>query len=716
MASYSVQYIFSLVDKFSGGGEKMAATAMKIHSAMAAAGAAMSRFSKGMMVAGAAIGVGMAMMLSSSVQAAAKFEEKMAEVRKVVPNMTRETMWEMGNQVLALSAKTAVSADNVADIFASGARMGIRGTEALTKFAETVVKVSAAWDGVSAKDAGDNLGILQGKFFGDLDPLEAQNRMVGVADAINYLAQNTAGVKNIELLKFFQTPGASFAKLGITAEEAAAYGAVAMKTGDPGGKIEGTRASTTLNKLLAAANAPVTGKKGLTKLGQAFKTLGMTQEELAGMLNAGKGMEAILSILDKVKGMDVVERQGVLSNLLSDQRAARQLGNMSGQLNEVKRALAEVSDYYADMYSKDKEFMEWLKQTRPDQYDLLEKTHQALHRGSVDQEYNARMDTMIKQAERFGMAWEGVRIQIGKPFLPMMSGMYSGLADATDKVRDFIAANQDLTKSLGIGALVAGFASIGAAALQMGVYLTGAASKASLLKMIMMGLFKFTVGALVIAGLVELVANFDAVKAAAQEAAAVVKSLWGDGKTETGEGSNYYNLNKMLENTAFGRAVIGMGLVKPIDEILADQRAVSPYDNIVNMDAYRKAQEASDAARRSYSPFEQMQSYTAPDKSWLGRLVTEHDDAWGNGSMFSPSGNPAFNEARIPQSMAITTNVEARTSFDPATINVNVTGQVNGPLNGTGSGTLQARPSRGEATSSAGASSPAYDNAAAASP
>lgn len=134
---------------------------------------------------------------------------------------------------------------------------------------------------------------------------------------------------------------------------------------------------------------------------------------------------------------------------------------------------------------------------------------------------------------------------------------------------------------------------------------------------------------------------------------------------------------------------------------------MSAYGNLTNADAYRRAQEASDQARRTYSPFQQMQGYTPPDSTWFSRAFKSYDPAWGNGSMFGPQGNPAFNAAQIPQSMAI--NVSSTTSFEPAQLTVNVTGQVNGAVTGTGSATLNAKPSRGTSTSEAGGG-PSYDN------
>lgn len=123
------------------------------------------------------------------------------------------------------------------------------------------------------------------------------------------------------------------------------------------------------------------------------------------------------------------------------------------------------------------------------------------------------------------------------------------------------------------------------------------------------------------------------------------------------------------------------------------------YSNVVNMEAYRKAKAASDEARRTYTPFQQMQSAVTPDVGWFGRLTGTDGYDWSNPTIH-PGMNAGANAAAIPQSMAV--SVTSTTSFEPATINVNVTGTVNGPVTGSGSGTVTAKPARGVSASDAG--------------
>lgn len=125
---------------------------------------------------------------------------------------------------------------------------------------------------------------------------------------------------------------------------------------------------------------------------------------------------------------------------------------------------------------------------------------------------------------------------------------------------------------------------------------------------------------------------------------------------------------------------------------------IGAYDNIVNMKAYKEAQRVSDEARKAVrgKPHQQFPTVTVPDRGWLDRLTGTDGYNWDN-----PTVHPGLSAASIPQSMA-PVEVRSHTSFDPATIKVNVTGTVNGPVTGSGSGTVNAKPARGVSAEDAG--------------
>jgi TP901 family phage tail tape measure protein len=634
MATFTARYVFDFATRNLASLAGAAAQANMLSKAIMGAGRALTSFGGVAAAAGLGIGAGVALIATDALAAAAKFEDKMAEVRKVVPDMSKAMMRDMGDEVLKLSVKSAVAAEDVADIFASGARMGIRGKDALSQFAETVVKVAAAWDGVSASMAAENLATISGKFFNNLAPLEAQKRMIGVADAINYLAQNTAGVKNNELLKFFQNTGPMAAQFGLSAEQTAAWGAAAMMTGKGSGLEEGTRASMSMQRLMLAATGKLEGPKGKTNLGKAFDTLGMSQKDWGSIVNSNP-QEAVLKFFDKMEGMDKLTRTKFLKDFLGDARSARQMNAMTGQLNEYKRALAQVSDEYATRFLNDKKFMDWMEKAYPAQAKLLRENGKALHYGSVDQEFTARLDTFQKQFDRFSNAIRKMKIELATPMLQPLQDLFKGMTDWTER-------NPGFGKNLLMGGLVASVAAIGAIATSLIGWVFGIQGVWKVLTSLGAVTLKLTLLAVGIAGVMWIYDNWDKLKEIAKdpiqfsvlfpEAPEWIKNamdMWGKFNNMSPEEKDTSQTNSNYANRA---------------------RLLGWWNSVTGGDY---------GDRSDYPDFE-----------------TRRGNAYKN-----------LDSSAIPQAITVQTNA----TFDPATVNVTGTVDARGMIQLQGQGQIQAK-------------------------
>lgn len=670
--NYSINYLFRFATANVGSLTAATAAATAMAGALTKAGTAAAALG----VVGAAGGAALGGLFVAAVKEAAKFEDKMAEVRKVVPDMTKETMWAMGKEVQRLAIWSGETKENIADIFAGGARMGIRGTEALSQFAETVTKVAVAWDGVSASFAGETMGRITGQFFGNLSAEEAQKRMVGVADSINYLGQNIAGAKPMEMLKFFQRAGNIMNQTGLNAHEAAAWGATAISAG-VSGSMEGTQASASIWRMMTKARTKQ-GMKAFKAMGWDIKDFDRTvakEGRVAGML---KLMEKVASIPDKNKAI------GALGAMLGDQRAARQLVAMSGQLNKFKYALASTSVEWAKKFLGDSKWVEWLRQTRPDELErLLRLTPQGrtLAAGSVDQEFNARMDSMVKQMARVREAWDFVLVELGKGALPVLTPWVSGLADALERLGN----NKDVLGYIGAGAttLAAGATLAGIGLLT--TRLLGLGGAAGVAVRAIGGLLAFsgialaiTIAVAGISSLYWLYDNWPKLKAlllekitvdiAFPEAPDWLKWLWG----MANKGSSNPFGGNFIEQQSGGAPDAGtFGM-----PILSDH-------------ARRMAEEA----RRFYSPHQSFGALGAPPERTWGQWWSGTDPAWGA----TPFGSAT---SAIPGAMNVGVSVEPVT-FQPASIAI----QYNGPLGGPDSVSLQANPARGQSTAQSGGGS-----------
>lgn len=451
MTGYNINYTFRLIDQFSGGAIGLAAAMGRVTAASNRLGAA---------VGGVVAGGALVSMFSSAVAEAAKFEAKLSEVRKVVQDMDKASMWKIGDQAMRIAAATGVTKNEVAEIFAGGARMGIRGEDALTSFAETVTKVKLAWDGVSATMAGEALGRITGQFFGDLPSDEAQKRMIHVADAINYLGQNIAAAKPLEQLKFFQRAGNLLRQGGLTAEEAAAWGSAAISAG-VSGSLEGTQA--------AAAFMRIDQKALIDRKRRAFlqSGLGINPDDYVQFRKQEGGMAAGLKLLEAIERLPAEKRVDAIGKVLGDARAGRQMVALVGQMNKLKQSLAVVDTKWARRFlglepgwKRDEGFLAWLGKVRPDQLEKLEKLTplgKTLADGSVNEEVRALLESLIAQSNRLSEAWSNLLVNLGKPMLPPLTDMTAWLATNIQGISDAIAANPALGTSVlyGVGAAVA---------------------------------------------------------------------------------------------------------------------------------------------------------------------------------------------------------------------------------------------------------------------
>lgn len=117
------------------------------------------------------------------VKLAMDFESSMADVKKVVDFDTPQQFKQMGNDILALTRKIPMAAEELAAIAASGGQLGIARND-IIGFTETIAKMSVAFD-MSADQAGESMAKLANVY---KIPIEQIGKL---GDAINHLSNNS---------------------------------------------------------------------------------------------------------------------------------------------------------------------------------------------------------------------------------------------------------------------------------------------------------------------------------------------------------------------------------------------------------------------------------------------------------------------------------------------------------------------------------------------
>lgn len=657
--SFSVEYIFSLVDRFSGPAVAMAAAAGRMKAAIASAGAAMASLAVRMAALSVAGGAMTLAFVVGGVKRAAEFEEALTSLRRVT-NISREEMLKYGQDALRVGVETGKSGVAIAEIMTEGALLGIRGQKSLEEFARTVAKVSVTWDDMGEKMASRSLATLSAQWFSDLAPEDATRRLNETADAINELS-NRSAFKAPELLKAFERGGVMAKNFGLTPEQFAAYAGTALVVSEKSGELQGTRARMTFQKLAQNIANPTKRAKG------AMDELGYTSAQMSAMVKADP-QAALLDIMtrvDKVAAGDNLKKIAILGDLV-DKRSAAQISAISANMNEYKKQLAIVDDTWAKKLATDKDFMKWLKNGSEGLQQIgeqLERNNRIVTRsGSVNREFANRTESLNFALTQLGVAWDRFRILLAMPLL-------EPLRNATNVVTDLVSALGNMAEaSPTLGAMMTGGAISGIIAL-------GAAAGAAVSKV--MGFTSAYTTLAAVAATAAKISLFLTVVAVGVGSAMWIYNNW--------DKLREYAANPIKFDAIWPQAPEWVGWL---------------------FDPKKNGPTGAEYARRT-DPEANSKLYNSPWARWFFNLPDQPPAALQTGPGGAPL--PARNPNSIPQAAAERLQIESQIKgqIDPLQVHadpitVHVTGQVNGPVSGTGSGQLQSNAPRGVSTQEAG--------------
>lgn len=691
--SFSISYIFSLVDKFTPGAAAISAAATNMRGAIAAAGAAMGPLIARMAAVAAGVGLLAAAFVLGGVKQAAAFEESLTSLRRVT-NISREDMLAYGRDALKVGVQTGRSGEAIAAIMTEGSLLGIRGQKPLMEFARLAAKVGVTWDDMGDKMAAEGLGTLSAQFFSNMAPEDATRRLQETADAINEIS-NRSAFKAPELLKAFKKGGAAAADIGLTPEQYSAYIGTAMVRGSKSGDLQGTRAEMTFRKLAQNAVDPT------KRAAEAMRQLGYTPKSLRAAINANP-QDAILDILERTKkyaGDDRLKGMAVIGDLV-DKRSASQLTSMSGNINEYKKQLAIADDAYAAKFAKDDGFMAWLRngdEGLKQIADQLQRYNKVVTRsGSVNREFGNKTESLNFAIAQLGLSWDRFRILLAMPLLEPLRHITNGLSDFTNALGD-IAERSPAVGTMMTGGLMAGMTAMGAAVAAAGAKMLGFTGAYATLATIAKtaGRISLWVGVTIAAyeGLRWIYTHWPQLKAWAADPLNF-EIHFPDAPPWLKQFLDYKAMTKTQDEAAKAYRDMSAGKGLPGD-LAAAKNGPGPW-NLWGLIGGGAA---------------------SPSDEWYAQMAGRIS-AFNLPPMPAAAGAvggpplPAPNPDRIPQAAAERVQIESTIRGEIAPlqvtatpITVHVTGQVNGPVTGTGSGSLSTNAPRGVSTSEAGSTS-----------
>lgn len=335
-------------------------------------------------------------------KAAMEFEDKMAEVKKVVDapsGMDKNTYFgQLGNQILDLSTKIPMTASAIGDLVAAGGQSGIASKDLIT-FAEAAGKMGVAFD-ISADEAGQSMAEMKSAFRMTIP------EVVALGDKINALS-NIGAASAKDVLDIVQRIGPLGEVANVSSGQIAALGSTLRGMG-----VQNEIAATGIKNLMLTLTAGATATKAQKA---ALKQLGYGSKQVAGSMQKDS-QQTILTILKGIKRLDAVHQPEVISALFGKE-VVSSIAPLLNNTNELARQFALVGD-------------------------------ETQYAGSMQKEFEARAATTSNNLLLLRNRLNRIAITVGSAVLPELNKLVQASYPYIDQISTLITQNPELTKGL----------------------------------------------------------------------------------------------------------------------------------------------------------------------------------------------------------------------------------------------------------------------------
>ncbi|WP_421998222.1 phage tail tape measure protein [Roseovarius confluentis] len=396
MATLQSQLILRLVDQVTGPAKGVQRAIRQTDSAIERNNRAIARTSSAF-AATAAAAAGAAYALAQPVKAAMRFEEAMADVRKVVDFPTPDGFQNFRNELFALSREIPMTVQQLAEIAAAGGSSGLEGDQ-LIKFTEMTAKLGTAFD-ISAGSAGDFVNSMRNSLGLTLD------ETMGLSDAVNHLTNSMAATAP-EMTNFMTGVAGDLKAAGFVAEEAAAFGAAMQAAGHS--------AEVSATSFRNMARALTRGGSATKRQSDAFAKLGLDATDVARRMQED-AVGTTVEVMDAIGRLPEEVRASVSSDLFGDE--ARALTGLISNTDLLREALGYVAD-------------------------------EGQYAGSALKEYAARSKTFSSDLQRFQNVMAELSITIGEALLPALSDTMEQIKPFIDALISWSRENSDLVRTV----------------------------------------------------------------------------------------------------------------------------------------------------------------------------------------------------------------------------------------------------------------------------
>lgn len=358
----------------------------------------------------ATIGLGaIAFAIKGAVGEAMRFEDAMAEVKKVIDFDTPDGVTEFRNELEKLSGQLPIAFDGLAKIAAAAGQSGIA-TQDILRFTEAAAKMGTAFD-VSAEEAGQAMAEMRVAF------KMSQSEVETLADKINYLGNTTPNTA-AKIMEVVQRIGSLGGIAGVSSDQIAALaGSITA--------VEPEVAATGIKNMMLALTKGESATKGQR---EAFDKLGLSATKVAKTMQKDS-MGTLFQVIEAIKKLPK-EAQVAMTNSIFGAEALPVISQFIENTDSLKTNLQAVGD-------------------------------SSKYAGSMNKEYEARAATLSNTLAILKNKITNIKAAIGEAFTPYIADFADKFAPIMDNINQWVKANPELIATIaavtaGVLALIAG--------------------------------------------------------------------------------------------------------------------------------------------------------------------------------------------------------------------------------------------------------------------
>lgn len=244
-----------------------------------------------------------------------QLSDQLSDIEKTT-GITGDALHELSDDIQRIDTRTSV--EELTKLATAAGKIGIQGKEDVLEFVKAGNMINVALGEDLGEDAIKNIAKLN-DVLGLTKQLGVERSLLATGSAINDLGQSSTANEGY-LVDFAQRLGGIAAQAGLTIQQVLALGSASDQMGQ---NVEVS--ATALNKMITTI---------VSETGQVAKAIGVTKEELQGMLDKST-WDALLFVFEKLAGKGGL---AAIAPLMGD------LGSDGARLTQVIAALTSNTE------------------------------------------------------------------------------------------------------------------------------------------------------------------------------------------------------------------------------------------------------------------------------------------------------------------------------------------------------------------------------------